>query len=94
MLVLQGGHRISPYAVTCALERIDGLVRYQVSQVDPTRLRVRAMLESAVDREIAAAQMREILRFQVASFLHTDVEFVDRFPTGPRAKFRVVEPLQ
>jgi phenylacetate-CoA ligase len=94
MLVLQGGHRISPYAVTCALERVDGLVRYQVSQLDSTRLRVRAMLESAVDREIAAAQMREILRFQVASFLHTDVEFVDQFPTGPRAKFRVVEPLQ
>jgi phenylacetate-CoA ligase len=94
MLVLQDGHRISPYAVTCALERVDGLVRYQVSQLDSTRLRVRAMLESAVDREIAAAQMREILRFQVAAFLHTDVEFVDRFPTGPRAKFRVVEPLQ
>jgi phenylacetate-CoA ligase len=94
MLVLQGGHRISPYAVTCALERVDGLVRYQVSQLDSTRLRVRAMLESAVDREIAAAQMREILRFQVASFLNAEVEFVDRFPTGPRAKFRVVEPLQ
>jgi phenylacetate-CoA ligase len=94
MLVLQDGHRISPYAVTCALERVDGLVRYQVSQLDSTRLRVRAMLESAVDREIAAAQMREILRFQIASFLHTDIEFVDRFPTGPRAKFRVVEPLQ
>jgi phenylacetate-CoA ligase len=94
MLVLQGGHRISPYAVTCALERVGGLVRYQVSQMDPTRLRIRAMLESAVDRELAASQMREILRFQVASFLNTDVEFVDRFPSGPRAKFRVVEPLQ
>jgi hypothetical protein len=30
----------------------------------------------------------------VASFLDADVEFVDRLPTGPRAKFRVVEPLR
>jgi hypothetical protein len=30
---------------------------------------------------------------EVAHFLETDVEFVDRLPTGPRAKFRVVEPL-
>jgi hypothetical protein len=29
----------------------------------------------------------------VAPFLDADVEFVDRLPTGPRAKFRVVEPL-
>ena len=58
------------------------------------RFRVRAMLEAAVDRERAAAQMREILRFQVASFLDTEVEFVDRCPARPRAKFRVVQPLQ
>ena len=43
MLVLQGGQRISPYALTCALERIGGVLRYQVSQLDPARVRVRAI---------------------------------------------------
>lgn len=94
VLVLRGGHRISPYALTCALERIDGVIRFQVSQLGPGRVRVRAMLEAAVDRDAVAAKMRHALRLEVASFLDAEVEFVDRFPRGPRAKFRVVQPLQ
>jgi hypothetical protein len=93
MLVLRDGQRISPYALTCALERVDGVLRYQVSQLDPVRVRVRAITEGAADRERIALQMRSALRYDVASFLDADVEFVDRLPTGPRAKFRVVEPL-
>ena len=94
MLVLQGGQRISPYALTSALERVDGVLRYQVSQLDPVRLRVRAIAEGAANRERIAHEMRTALRSDVASFIDAHVEFVDRLPTGPRAKFRVVEPLQ
>lgn len=94
VMVLRGGRRISPYALTCALERVGGVLRYQVSQLDPARVRVRAILEAAANRETIAAEMRSALRFDVAPFLDADVEFVDRLPTGPRAKFRVVEPLQ
>jgi phenylacetate-CoA ligase len=93
VLVLRGGQRISPYALTCALERVGGVLRYQVSQLDPARVRVRAIAEGAANRETIAHEMRSALRFEVASFLDADVEFVDRLPTGPRAKFRVVEPL-
>jgi phenylacetate-CoA ligase len=93
MLVLRGGQRISPYSLTCALERVDGVLRYQVSQLDPARVRVKAMLEVAVDRDLVAAQLRDALRQQVASFLDTEVEFVESFPAGTPAKFRVVEPL-
>lgn len=94
VLVLRGGQRISPYALTCALERVGGVLRYQVSQLDPARVRVRAILEGAANREAIADQMRTALRFDVAPFLDADVEFVDCLPTGPRAKFRVVEPLR
>jgi phenylacetate-CoA ligase len=93
VLVLSGGQRVSPYALTCALERVDGMVRYQVSQLDPARVRVRAIVEGSANREAVAAQMRSALRFNVAPFLDADVEFVDHLPTGPRAKFRVVEPM-
>jgi hypothetical protein len=55
---------------------------------------VRAILEGAANRDAIADQMRTALRFDVAPFLDADVEFVDRLPTGPRAKFRVVEPLR
>ncbi|HET6837092.1 MAG TPA: hypothetical protein VFH24_03555, partial [Gemmatimonadales bacterium] len=93
MLVLAGGQRISPYALTCALERVEGVLRYQVSQLAPARLRVRAIAEAAANRDTIAQEMRTAIRFGVADFLDADVEFVDRLPTGPRAKFRVVEPL-
>jgi phenylacetate-CoA ligase len=93
MLILRDGLRISPYALTCAIERIPGVVRYQVSQLDQARVRVRAILESAADRGAFTARVRTALRFDVAPFLDADVEFVDRLPTGPRAKFRVVETL-
>ncbi|MEO8089668.1 MAG: AMP-binding protein [Gemmatimonadales bacterium] len=94
VLVLRGGQRISPYALTCALERVGGILRYQVSQLDPARVRVRAILKAAANREAIADQMRAALRFDVAPFLDAEVEFVDHLPTGPRAKFRVVEPLR
>jgi hypothetical protein len=93
VLVMRGGLRISPYALTCAIEQIPGLLRYQVSQLDQARVRVRAILESAADRSLVTSQVRTALRYSVASFLEADVEFVDRLPTGPQAKFRVVEPL-
>jgi phenylacetate-CoA ligase len=92
-LVLRNGHRISPYVFTCAIERVPGVLRYQVSQLEPARVRVRAIVESAADPAAVTAQVRTALKYEVASFLDADVEFVDRLPTGPGAKFRVVEPL-
>jgi phenylacetate-CoA ligase len=94
ILVMRDGQRISPYALTSAIERIPGVVRYQVSQLDQTRVRVRAIVDAVADRTAVIAQVQSALRYNVARFLDVDVEFVDRLPTGPRAKFRVVEPLQ
>ena len=93
MLVLEGGHRISPYALTCAMERVGDVLRYQVTQLEPARLRVRAILDTDADRVAVAGRIRSAIRGDVATFLETEVEFVDRLPSGPRAKFRVVEPL-
>jgi phenylacetate-CoA ligase len=93
MLVLRGGHRVSPYALTCAMERVGSVLRYQVTQLEPARLRVRAILDGGADRTQVAGRIRSVIRHEVAPFLETEVEFVDRLPRGPRAKFRVVEPL-
>ena len=93
ILILRDGHRISPYALTCAIERVPGVLRYQVSQLDQAKIRVRAILDGTADRSAVTAQVRTAVRYDVAPFLDTEVEFVDHLPTGPRAKFRVVEPL-
>ncbi len=83
---------MSPYALTCALESVEGILRYQVTQLDHSRVRVRAIAAPAADRALASVRMVEALRAGVGPFLLTDVEFVDRLPSGPRAKFRVVQP--
>jgi phenylacetate-CoA ligase len=93
VLVLRGGRRVSPYALTCALERVAEVRRYQVTQLDPGRVRIRAIAEAGADRSAVAERIRAILRSDVAPFLEVEVEYVDRLATGPRAKFRVVEPL-
>jgi phenylacetate-CoA ligase len=93
VLVLHGGQRISPYALTCAIEGVPGVLRYQVNQLNPAKVKVRAIVEGSVDSEAVAAQVESALRLNVAPFLDVEVEFVDRLPTGPRAKFRVVQPL-
>jgi phenylacetate-CoA ligase len=93
VLVLAGGQRVSPYSVTCALENVGDLVRYQVTQLDLGRVRVRAIVGSESDRNQVTDRVRTVLRAQVAPFLEAEVEFVDRLPTGPRAKFRVVQSL-
>jgi hypothetical protein len=75
------------------MERVGDVLRYQVTQLDPARLRVSAILDPSADRIRIAGRIRSVMRCEIAHFLETDVEFVDRLPTGPRAKFRVVEPL-
>lgn len=92
-LVFAGGRRVSPYALTCALESVEDILRYQVTQLDDTRVRVRAVAAEAADRAQLTSRVQGALRTGVAPFLETEVEFVDRLPTGPRAKFRVVQPL-
>jgi phenylacetate-CoA ligase len=93
MLVLAGGRRVSPYALTRAMEQVGDVLRYQVTQLEPARLRVSAILDPGADRGRIAGRIRSVMRGEIAHFLETDVEFVDRLPTGPRTKFRVVEPL-
>lgn len=93
VVVLHGGRRISPYALTCALERVGEVRRYQVTQLGPGRVRVRAIADVGADRPALAERIRAVLRSEVAPFLEAEVEYVDRLATGPRVKFRVVEPL-
>jgi phenylacetate-CoA ligase len=93
MLELRGGRRISPYALTCALERVGQVLRYQVTQLDPGRVRVRAIPHPDADRTAMTERIGAVLRAEVAPELQVEVEYVDRLPQGTRAKFRVVEPL-
>jgi phenylacetate-CoA ligase len=93
-LELGAGRRISPYMLTTAIEQVDGVLQYQVSQTARARLRVRAVPAAAADRARVDHGIRTALRREVEATLDVDVEFVDRLPRGARAKVRAVEPLE
>lgn len=92
VLALSGRRRVSPYAITCALEGVPGLVRYQVSQLGPERLRVRVRTARSHASADAVAGIRGALQRAIPGPLTIDVELVEHFEAGPRAKFRVVQP--
>jgi hypothetical protein len=92
-LDLGAGRRVSPYLLTTAIEQIDGVLQYQVSQTARSRLRVRAVPAAAADWVRVDHGIRTALRRDVEATLDVDVEFVERLPRGARAKVRAVEPL-
>jgi phenylacetate-CoA ligase len=50
-LELKGGRRVSPDALTTAIEQTDGAPQYQVSPLDRRRLRARAIPTASADRQ-------------------------------------------
>jgi phenylacetate-CoA ligase len=89
---LPGGRRVSPYAFTCGLEPIPGMLRFQVVQIEPARLRVRARVARVARDEAPAAIRSAVLRAADAA-LSVEVELVDRFDERPGRKFQVVRAL-
>lgn len=93
VLEFGGGRRLSPYALTTALERVGGLQRYQITQLAPGRLRVRALAASGLDQVAARCRVQDMLGAEVGAAVDIEVEFVEHFIIPAGRKFRVVEPL-
>jgi phenylacetate-CoA ligase len=91
-LEFDGGRRVSPYMLTCALELVPGLLQYQVRQIDRAHLLVRARVAPGHGFELIAAAARRALARELAG-VRIEVVHVQSFPAGPRGKFRVVEGM-
>ncbi|MFN2431354.1 MAG: phenylacetate--CoA ligase family protein [Gemmatimonadota bacterium] len=91
-LTLPGDRWISPYVLTCALEAVPGMQRYQITQLAPDRLRVTAVVEPS-HRAEAEARVRAAVLEATQTRLEVDVLLVERFEREPGVKFRVVQPL-
>lgn len=92
-LELANGDRLSPYAITSALERIPAVRQYQVIQQERTLLHVRAVLADGADADASRRSIERALHAAVPGQPTVGVEFVARFSRGERLKFRVVQPL-
>jgi phenylacetate-CoA ligase len=93
-LQLDGGRRVSPYVLTCALEKVHSLRRYQVEQVQRARLKVSAIIDASADQDETARDIESALVRAIPGSVTVAVDFVQQLPRGPGAKFRVVVPLR
>ena len=93
VLELPDGSTRSPYLLTTALERIPGLVQYQIVQAERDLLRVIAVAQSDQDPAALERAIVGALRSELPSDVRIEAAFADRLARGGRAKVRVVQPL-
>jgi phenylacetate-CoA ligase len=87
---LRDGRRISPYRLTCEIEKLAGLSRYQVVQnrIDSFVVRV----ERGTGRDVPPEDaIRSIVQDIVGGTAKVDIELLSRLVPAPGRKFRVVE---
>lgn len=93
-LELGRGRRVSPYHLTCALERVAGIRRFQVVQQAPTHLLVRVAPLASADRGSLGARIREAMTRVASVPLKVSVDLDASFDPGAGGKFRVVQALR
>jgi len=92
MLQLAGGARLSPYALTTAIEDVPGVKRYQVVQTEETTLLVKVVVEDGA----RAHEVEDGIRTAVSAATGgaASVRLVDDLPKGPGGKVRVVHGMR
>ena len=88
-LLRHDGTRLSPYALTAALEDIAELRRYQVIQRDRSTFNV--ILEAGVtDRELVASRATRAIKDLIGGDLSINIEFRTHLVGDGTRKFRPV----
>lgn len=90
-LRLPGGHTLSPYSVTLALEPVQGLNRYQVVQERPAALLVRYETNAGATAMPVADAIRSALVGLVGHDVRIETRREDSLSSPVGRKFRVVE---
>lgn len=83
------GRKISPYRLTLALERIEGIERYQVVQEGLDEFRIR--VEARNSGETLETRVRHAVHDVVGRTARVSVQFENRIEAPTGTKFRVVE---
>ena len=87
-LALVDGTVITPYDMTCAIEHLPGMQRYQIVQRSIDRVEVLVLPGVGITPDLPGA-IRTALR-PVLHGLEPEVRLVDEIPPEPSGKFRIV----
>jgi len=89
-LTLAGGRTISPYQLTCTLEQVPGIQRYQIVQTSQERLVVKV-----IPNEHFTEQTMVRIKAELAGLLgrgiNVEPTLVRELPKDQSGKFRVVK---
>ncbi|HUV04519.1 MAG TPA: hypothetical protein VMX94_05375 [Armatimonadota bacterium] len=88
-VVLPSGEMISPYVLTCAIENVPGVKRFQIVQDDSSRLRVDFV--PACDPEEIVPLLAARIERVVGPTMQVDVRPVDDIHREESGKFKVVK---
>lgn len=89
-VLMQDGRKISPYKLTCELEKISNIERYQVVQESYKSLKVRVQKKIG-QGDCSDEQIRRAVEAAIGGEMLVDIESVDKLLPAPGQKFRVVE---
>jgi hypothetical protein len=86
---LSDGRRVSPYKLTCALEKLQGIERYQVIQEDFDEFTVK--IKPGINGvAVADSQIRELMHSVLGNQIAVTVLKHAQIDPKPGEKFRVV----
>lgn len=86
---LPDGEEITPYDLTCAIENVPGMLRYQIVQRAPDAVELRVVPGKEFD-DTSREGIRHALR-PVLAGVEPDVRLVEALESEPNGKFRVVK---
>ena len=89
-IFLPGGERLSPYLLTTAIEKVSGLLKYQIIQKDEKKMLVKVVIETGM-HDISLKQIEDNLQQVVQNKLEVVIEVCDQIGIGDNGKFKVVK---
>ena len=88
-LLLADGRRLSPYQLTCALELVPGVARYQVVQLNPGQLQIKVIPYPSYNEQ-SEREIQSKLRALLGDGIDIEIRIVTELGRDSGGKFRVV----
>jgi phenylacetate-CoA ligase len=90
-ITLPNGDELSPYFFTTSIEKIDGLLQYQIVQENKDTLTLRAIMRK--DKKDSASEIKHILQKIIDYTMQIEVHIVSEIELERNGKFKVVKNL-
>lgn len=89
---LPNGQKLSPYLFTTSIEKIQGLLHYQIVQTEAAEIEVNIVLREACN-DVASKEIRDILILATKKMMNINVNIREKIIVEDNGKHKVVRNL-